>query len=69
MTTGALICDARLQPTEGTVLTEEIPVACELSHIERIDIPNAGRGHVLPTIERLRDGVRTELDALEQAGC
>jgi hypothetical protein len=51
------------------VLTEEIPLPSELGHIEKIDIPNAGKGHLLATLERLRDDMRTQLDALEQAGC
>jgi hypothetical protein len=69
MTTGALICDARLQPKTDTVLGEEIPLPSELGHVEKIDIPNAGRGHLLATLERFRDDVLMELDALEQAGC
>lgn len=66
MTAGALICDARLQPTVGAVLTEPIPLPSELGYIEKIDIPRAGRGHLLATLERLHDDVRAQLDALEQ---
>jgi hypothetical protein len=39
------------------VLTEEIPLPSVLGQIEKLDMPKASKGHLLATLERLRDDV------------